>query len=137
MGAILSGAGLAFFAYYGFENLANIAEEAKNPRRTIPLALVMSIAVTTTNYILVTVDAVALVGWEALSSTNVPLALAAEKGFGRAGVIVLSAVALFVTTNTVLMVAASRIIFGMAADGAFPAQLTSIHQRRLSRRSSL
>lgn len=131
IGAILSGAGLAFFAYFGFENLANIAEETKSPRRTIPLALVVSIAVTTAIYILVAVAAVALVGWEALSSTNAPLALAAEKGFGRAGIIVLSAVALFATTNTVLMllVAASRIIFGMAADGAFPAPLANVHQR--------
>jgi basic amino acid/polyamine antiporter, APA family len=94
-GAIMSAAGLAFFAYFGFENLANISEETKNAPRTIPKALIISIAVTTGVYILVAVSAVALVGWEWLSSTEAPLALAAEKAFGKVGVTVLSAIAPF------------------------------------------
>jgi APA family basic amino acid/polyamine antiporter len=128
-GAIIGAAGLIFFAYYGFENLANISEETKNATRTIPKALMISIAVTTGIYILIAVSAVALVGWENLSSTDAPLALAAEKAFGRTGVTVLSAIALFATSNTVLMmlVAGSRIIFGMARENALPPWLGRVH----------
>jgi APA family basic amino acid/polyamine antiporter len=131
LAAILGGTGLVYFAYFGFENLANISEETRNPRRTIPLALVASIAITTIVYILVALAAVALVGWEALSSTNAPLAFAAEKAFGRTGVLMLSSIALFATTNTVLMllVAASRIVFGMASDGALPGPLAHVHSK--------
>lgn len=52
-GEILGAAGLAFFAYFGFENLADISEETKNPRKTIPLALFLSIIITTVIYVLV------------------------------------------------------------------------------------
>ena len=131
VGAILGAAGLVFFAYFGFENLANIAEETRNPRKAIPVALVASIVITTAIYILVTVSAVALVGWEELSSTDAPLALAAEKAFGRTGTILMSSIALFATTNTVLalMVAGSRIVFGMASDQALPASLSKLHSK--------
>jgi APA family basic amino acid/polyamine antiporter len=129
VGAIIGAAGLVFFAYFGFENLANIAEETKNAPRTIPKALVISIAVTTGIYILIAVSAIALVGWESLSSTDAPLALAAEKAFGRTGVTVLSAIALFATSNTVLMmlVAGSRIMYGMSRERALPAALGRVH----------
>lgn len=129
-GSLLGAVGLIFFAYYGFENLANIAEETKNARRTIPAALIISIIVTTAVYILVAVSAVSLVGWEALSSSDAPLALAAEKVFGNAGIVMLSAIALFATTNTVLMmlVSGSRIVYGMASDRALPFSLSAVHR---------
>lgn len=128
-GAILSAASLAFFAYFGFENLANIAEEAKNASRTIPRALVISVAVTTGVYIIVAASAITLLGWERLSSSDAPLALAAEQTFGRAGVVTLSTIALFATANTVLMmlIAGSRIMFGMAREHALPSTLGRIH----------
>ncbi len=129
-GAILGAAGLIFFAYFGFENLANIAEETKNPKKTIPAALILSIIITTIVYILVAVSAVSLVGWESLSSTDAPLSLAAEKVFGKTGAVMLSVIALFATTNTVLMllVSGSRIIFGMASDRALPHSLSCVHK---------
>jgi APA family basic amino acid/polyamine antiporter len=130
--AVLGAAGLVFFAYFGFENLANVAEETRNARRTIPVALVASIVITTVIYILVALSAVALAGWEALSSSDAPLAFAAQRVLGDTGSFVLSAIALFATTNTVLMmlVASSRIMFGMAQDGALPRALTSVHRSR-------
>lgn len=131
LGAISGAAGLAFFAYFGFENLANISEETKNPRRTIPLALILSIIITTIIYVGVAVSAISLTGWKSLSSTNAPLAYVADVVFGKTGMATLSAIALFATTNTVLMllVAASRIIFGMASDGAIPKSLADIHPK--------
>jgi APA family basic amino acid/polyamine antiporter len=129
VGAVLAGATLAFFAYFGFENLANIAEETKNAIKTIPKALVLSIVITTGIYMLISLSAIALVGWEALSQSDAPLALAAEKAFGATGAVVLSTVALFATSNTVLMmlVAGSRIMFGMSREKALPSKLSDVH----------
>jgi APA family basic amino acid/polyamine antiporter len=78
------------------------------------------------------VSAVALAGWEGLSSTGAPLAFAAQKALGNTGIVMLSAIALFATTNTVLvlLVSGSRIMFGMAQDGALPKVLASVHRSR-------
>jgi APA family basic amino acid/polyamine antiporter len=88
--------------------------------------------ITTIIYIAIAVSAVSLVGWEELATSDAPLALTAEKAFGSTGVIVLSGIALFATSNTVLMmlVAASRILFGMARDNALHPVLARIHIRR-------
>lgn len=66
-----------------------------------------------------------------MSSTDAPLALANDKAFGKMGVSVLSAIALFATSNTVLMmlVAGSRIVFGMSKERALPAALGKVHFR--------
>lgn len=130
---ILASTLLAFFAYYGFENISNISEETKFPTRTIPKALIFSILVTTIIYILVAVSTVALVGWEELSLSNAPLAVAASKALGNNGIIVLTVLALFATTNTVLMmlISGSRIIFGIAKhDDAIPTILAEVHSSR-------
>ncbi|HEX5978126.1 MAG TPA: APC family permease, partial [Nitrososphaeraceae archaeon] len=131
-GAIFGGAGLIFFAYYGFENIVNIADETKNPVRVIPKALLISIAVTTAFYILIAITTSALVGWKALSLSEAPLSLAAEKAFGGQGVIILSLIALFATSNTALMmlISGSRIIYGISKDQSFPKTLAVVHKSR-------
>jgi basic amino acid/polyamine antiporter, APA family len=113
---LLSSTGLIFFAYYGFENIVNIAEETRNPTRVIPKAVILSIIITTVIYVVVAFAITALVGWKELSQSEAPLALVAEKALGRSGVLILSAIALFATSNTCLMmlISGSRIIYGMS-----------------------
>jgi basic amino acid/polyamine antiporter, APA family len=132
IGAIFGGAGLIFFAYYGFENIVNIADETKNPARDIPKALLISIAITTAFYILIAITASALIGWEALSLSEAPLSLAAEKALGGQGIIILSLIALFATSNTALMmlISGSRIIYGISKDQSFPKPLGAVHKSR-------
>lgn len=129
---IFSAAGLIFFAYFGFENIANIADETKNASKVIPRALIASIIITTIVYILVAISALDLVGWSELSASDAPLAIAAGNEFGEKGTIMLSIIALFATLNTALMmlVAGSRMIFGIAREGAFPVRLAEIHSKR-------
>jgi APA family basic amino acid/polyamine antiporter len=130
---ILASTVLVFFAYYGFENISNISEETKNSTKTIPRAIIISILVTTIIYVLVALTTVALVGWEELSNSNAPLALAASKALGTNGTAILTVIALFATTNTVLMmlISGSRIIFGIAKyDKAIPSILAQVHTSR-------
>ncbi len=134
IGSLLSAAGLIFFAYIGFENIVNIADETRFPSRTIPRALIISIVVTTIVYVLVALSAISLVGWQELSSSYAPLATAAKKAGGNIGIFLLSVIGLFATTNTVLvlLISGSRMIYGISNDkkSILPTVLSKIHKKR-------
>lgn len=128
---IFKSAALIFFAYLGFDSMVKLSEETKNPRRTIPLALILAIIITTVIYIMVALSAVSILGWEKLGASNAPLADVAAAAFGSNAFIILSIIALFSTSNTVLilLVTTSRMIYGMARD--FNNKLLSrIHESR-------
>jgi len=120
---------LIFFAFIGFEDMANIAEEVKKPRKTLPRAIILSVLISGIIYILVSLAVVRVVNWEELATSAAPLALVAERGLGSEAHIILSSIALFAITNTVLitLVAGSRIFYGMAKEKVFPAILGKIH----------
>ncbi|NIV43694.1 amino acid permease [Candidatus Bathyarchaeota archaeon] len=128
---ILSAAALIFFAYLGFEDIVNVAEETKNPEKAIPKALVFSIIITTCLYVLVASAVVSLADWEALGGASAPLAFAASQALGENAFTAMSIVALFATSNTVLimLVVGSRMIYGMANEGAFPRKLSRLHTK--------
>ncbi len=129
--SIFAAAALIFFAYIGFEDVANIAEEVKDPTRNVPRALIYSIIISTIVYILVAIAVVALVPWQTLAASAAPLATAAEGAFPGAG-FVLSIIALFATANTVLiiLIVQSRMTFGMARDDSLPHVLSRLHKKR-------
>ncbi len=122
---VLSGAALVFFAYIGFEDLATLSEEVRDPARNIPRAIIISVAVSTVVYVLVAVSAVGAVGADALAGSAAPLALVGEAVFGESTGDILSAFALAATSNTalLLLMAACRHIYGMASTGALPRSL--------------
>ncbi|HLD56780.1 MAG TPA: APC family permease [archaeon] len=128
---ILAAVGLIFFAYIGFEDMANMAEEVKNPKKTIPKALVISITITTILYILVSIFAVSSVGWETLAESKAPLAEVAQKGLGQNGIILMSVIALFATANTVLiiLIVVSRILYGLSCQKVLPKVCSKINGR--------
>jgi len=119
---ILSATALIFFAFLGFEDIVRLSEETKNPTRTIPKALILAIAISTTLYIGTAIAAVSVVGWEALSQSAAPLALVAQTAFGEKAFIFLAITALCATFTTVLglLIATSRMLYGMAEDGGLP-----------------
>jgi len=126
---VFAAAALVFFAYLGFEDIVNIAEETKNPSKNIPRALIISIVITTVFYVLVAFAVVNLASWETLGGVDAPLAYAVSTVLGSDGFTLLSYVALFATANTVLisLIVGSRMIYGMAKDAAFPNVLSKIH----------
>ena len=92
---IFAGGALVMFAYIGFEQVATLAEETKDAPRVIPRALLLSIAITTVLYLSVAVAAVSVLGWEALSGSEAPLASVAEKVLGGRAEDMIAVIALF------------------------------------------
>jgi APA family basic amino acid/polyamine antiporter len=131
LSGIFSASALIFFAYLGFEDIVNVAEETKNPEKTIPKALITSIVITTSLYILVAIVVVSLVDWQVLSEASAPLAFIASRVLGDNWSIAMSLIALFATSNTVLimLVVGSRMVYGMAHEGAFPRALSKLHRK--------
>jgi len=117
---IMTATSVIFFAYIGFEEIANISEEIKNPKKTLPKALILSIVISTILYILVTVSAVAAVGWEKLSTSAAPLSETLSAIWGPYAGLFISIFALLATSNTVLitMVTMSRVLYGMGCQGS-------------------
>lgn len=105
---------LAFFAFIGFEDIVNMAEEVERPGYTLPRAILISLVVTSTIYALVTFATVRAVPLEALSQSSSPLALVWSTAQGGSADF-LSGIAVFAALNGVLaqIVMASRVLFGL------------------------
>ena len=132
-GGISAAAALIFFAYLGFDELGNLAEEMRNPTRDLPRALYIGIGVTTVIYIAVALSATAAVGWRALAETPAPLAVVARSVLGARADATLTFIALAATANTVLLllVAAARSVYGMGTAGVLPAWLGRVGGRAI------
>ncbi len=131
---ILAAGALIFFAYIGFEEIVQLSEETRNATKTIPRAVMLSIAVTTVLYVVVALCAISVLGWEKLGASKSPLADVASFALGQKAFFVLSVIALFSTANTVLilLMSAARLMYGMAEDRALPQILAKIHETRQS-----
>jgi basic amino acid/polyamine antiporter, APA family len=119
---VLQSTALVFFSFLGFESIVKLAEETKDPGKTIPKAILYSVAITTIVYVLVALSVVSIVDWKMLSTSLSPLADVAGSALGAYTFLIIAVVALFSTTNTVLMemVTASRMIYGMAREKVLP-----------------
>src|SRR6185436_20208798 len=131
MPAVMAAAALLFFVYLGFEEVANLAEEVRHPDRDLPVALFVSMAVTTALYVMVAITVLWLASPSELAASEAPLAIAIENVWPRAGNI-LSAIALFATANTVLitLIATSRLAFSLGRDGEIPSLFARVLKKR-------
>ncbi|GAB4226583.1 MAG: amino acid permease [Methyloligellaceae bacterium] len=131
-GAALAGvfsAGLiAFFAFIGFEDIVNLAEEVRNPKRTIPWAIGLTLAITTLLYVMVCSIAVLAVPLDELTRSSAPLSLVLERAADIHGSLI-SVIAVAAVLNGVLiqMIMASRVFYGLARMGKLPALLGRVH----------
>jgi len=127
-GSIFSAVALIFFAYIGFEDIANIAEEVKKPARNLPRAIVYSIIVTTVLYCLTAISVVSILPYDEIANSQAPLSSVVSAVLGPTGGIIMSFIALFATANTVLimMIVTSRMMYGMARDKALPEGLSKV-----------
>lgn len=130
LSGIAFGGLLAFFAFIGFEDLANIVEEARVPHRDIPRAMVLTLVISTILYVLIAAIAVSAVSTELLSSSTAPLSLVFREVAGVSPATI-SAIAIVATLNTILaqMTMAARVIYGLAREGSLPAVLAQVNPR--------
>ena len=127
---IFVGAFLAFYAFIGFEDMINIAEEVKNPQRNLPLATIFSLIAATVLYALISYVSVNVVDPQRLSESNAPLALVYAESTGKDALLI-TIISLFAVVNGALIqiIMGSRILYGMANNGWMPQFLTSINAR--------
>ncbi|MDD4250697.1 MAG: APC family permease [Candidatus ainarchaeum sp.] len=137
--AIFSSIALIFFAYIGFEGIANISEEVTSAKTIVPKAIIISLVIATIIYVLVAIVSVSAVSPIELANANNsnnlltggPLALVADKvvmpGFGYW----LSLAALFATSSTILLllVVSSRLLYGLANLGFLPKIFSKTHSK--------
>lgn len=121
---------LAFFAFIGFEDLANVVEEAKVPHRDIPRAMVLTLLISTALYLAVAAIAVTAVPVAQLFASNAPLSLV-FRAVADVSPLTISAIAIVATLNTILaqMTMAARVVYGMAKQGDLPHRLGHVHPK--------
>jgi amino acid transporter len=121
---------LAFFAFIGFEDLVNVVEEAKLPHRDLPIAMALTLIITTLLYVAIAAIAVAAVPVERLAGSPAPLSVVFRE-VARVSPATISAIAIVATLNTILaeMTMAARVIYGMARQGDLPRVLGDVHAK--------
>ena len=127
-GIILGGV-LAFYAYIGFEDMVNVAEEVREPRYNMPRAILLALVVSTLLYMSVALVAIASVPIDELAASDAPLAFIYERASGKDPTIIIT-IALFAVVNGALIqiIMASRVCYGMSKQGWLPARFSSVSQ---------
>ncbi len=127
-GGIMAGSILAFFAFIGFEDMVNVAEETRDAERTLPRAIIITLGVTTAFYMLISLISILSVPINELAAHEAPLALVFEHGTGGSAH-VLSLIGIIAILNGALVqiIMASRVLYGLSAQGLLPATLGRVH----------
>ncbi len=127
---VLRGAGVIFFAYIGFDAVSTAAQEAKNPKRDMPIGILGSLVICTILYILVALTLTGLVNYKFL---NIPDSLAI--GIDATGVkwgsllVKFGALGGLTSTMIVMLLGQSRVFFSMSKDGLLPPLFSYVHPR--------
>ncbi|MFT6657184.1 APC family permease [Maritalea sp.] len=129
--AISSTALLAFFAFIGFEDIVNMAEETVKPQINVPRAVIATLVITVLIYTLVALIAVSAPDPNAIAVSEAPLAtLFAQLTGGNGDLIAAAATIAMVNGILVQIVMAARVLFGMGMEGLLPIALAKLHPVR-------
>jgi len=130
MAGVLSAAAIVFFSYTGFEAVANLGEETRNPKRDLPIGLLGTLGICTLLYVGVSAVLTGMVDYRHIDQ-GAPISGAFETvGLGWAAVLVgVAAIAGLTSVILVDLLAMGRIGFAMARDGLLPARLARVHPK--------
>ncbi len=128
---MLSAVVVAFYAFIGFEDMVNVAEEVKDVERTLPKAILLTLALTSLLYFLVGLVAVLAVPAAELAASDAPLALLVRQTTGGSGAWI-SLVAVIAVLNGALIqiIMTARVLYGLGAQGWLPRFFALVHPRR-------
>ena len=124
------GAFLAFYAFIGFEDMVNVAEEVKEPAKTMPKAIIITLIVSTVLYMLVATISVLAIPPETLSKSDAPLADVYRTLTNKEPVI-LSIIGIFAVINGALIqiIMVSRLLYGMGMNKWIPSLFTKVNEK--------
>jgi APA family basic amino acid/polyamine antiporter len=127
---VMGAAFLAFFAFIGFEDMVNIAEEVKNPQRNMPRGILLAFAVATLLYLLVILVSLMTLDSETLGKSTAPLADVYRAASGKEATFI-SVIGLIAVLNggLIQIIMGSRILFGMSRNGWLPKFLSAINPK--------
>lgn len=127
---IMLGAFLAFYAFIGFEDMVNVAEEVRDPSRNLPRAILLALATVAVLYTLVALVAVLAMPLSELAGSKAPLATIYERASGRSPTLI-ALIGLFAILNGALiqMIMGSRVLYGMSRERWLPDWLGRVHPR--------
>ncbi|MFJ2773922.1 amino acid permease [Streptomyces sp. NPDC087300] len=120
---ITAGASLAFFSFIGFDAVTTAGEEVKNPRRNIPLAIMICIGVVTLLYVAVALAAIGAIGSDAVADKPAALSLIVNQVTDSTvggGIIAFGAVVAIASVVLAVMYGQTRILMSMSRDGLMP-----------------
>lgn len=119
--AIYAGALLAFYAFIGFEDMVDVAEEVENVKRNLPRAIIITLVSTTIMYMLIMLAAVFAIPPEQLAKEKAPLA-ALFQHLSGGNAVVISLIGMLAIVNGVLvqLIMASRVLYGLSSRGQLP-----------------
>ncbi len=123
-----TGAFIAFYAFIGFEDMVNMAEEVKEPERSLPMGILIALAVSAFLYFLVAITALAALPIDELAGAEAPLAIIVER-HTDIPIWVMGSIGMIAVVNGALLqiIMASRMLYGMGKRGLAPAILSSVH----------
>jgi len=124
------GAFLAFFAFIGFEDMVNVAEEVERPERNLPLGIFIALCVSTVIYLLVVLAALTSVPMDELAASKAPLALIFQHVTGHSPVLI-GGIGVLAVINGALVqiIMAARVFYGMSGKGWLPRGLGAVNAR--------
>jgi basic amino acid/polyamine antiporter, APA family len=129
---LTAGAATAFYAFIGFEDSVNMAEEVRDPVRSFPPSLLTGIFAASIIYLLVGFTAAMTVPLDVLTESSGPLLEVVERGLDWDASTLFSVIAMIAVSNTMLinMLMASRLLYGMANQGVLPAPFAWVSPRK-------
>lgn len=127
---VIAATPLAVFAFIGFEGLANIAEEVRDPKRTLPRAIFLTLILSTVLYLLVLWVSLTAVPHTELAQSKAPLSVVFERLSGSSPAI-MSGIAIVATLNGIIVqiIMASRVLYGLGVQGGLPGALAQVSER--------
>lgn len=127
---VLLGATLSFYAFIGFEDMVDVAEEVRDVRRTLPIAILITLVLATLVYVLLLTSALLTLTPAALADSKAPIAALWTQHTGRApaelGIIAMLAI---INGALIQIVMASRVLYGLSRRGQLPRALGKVHAR--------
>lgn len=135
MAGVGAAASSIFFSYIGIDAVSTAGEEVKNPRRNLPLAIVLSLLIVTALYILVALAGLGAQPWTEFQGQEAGLAVILARITGAAWpavVLSIGAIVSIFSVTLIVIYGQTRILFAMNRDGMLPAAFGRVHPRTLT-----